>query len=190
MPNLVKIGKTSQAGVEKRMKQLYTTGVPLPFECEYACTVNNSDDVEKRLHRGLQKYRLTESREFFEIEAEDVIELLGLVAIDNVTPDFVKALDATSTPEEKSSVDKIKKKRPKLNFFDMGIPEGSILNYFKGEYQVTVCSENKVLYQGEERSLTSVTKELMGIERNPAPAPRWFYKGRRLKEIYDEYHGQ
>ncbi len=29
MPGLVKIGKTNQKDIEERMKQLYTTGVPL-----------------------------------------------------------------------------------------------------------------------------------------------------------------
>ena len=33
MPGLVKIGMTTQEGIDKRMKELYTTGVPIPFEC-------------------------------------------------------------------------------------------------------------------------------------------------------------
>ena len=35
MPNMVKIGKTTR-DVELRLADLYSTGVPLPFECEYA----------------------------------------------------------------------------------------------------------------------------------------------------------
>jgi len=33
MPGLVKIGKTSRDSVMARLSELYTTGVPLPFEC-------------------------------------------------------------------------------------------------------------------------------------------------------------
>ena len=44
MPGIVKIGKTTQEDVKVRMQQLYQTGVPLPFECVYAATVNNIDD--------------------------------------------------------------------------------------------------------------------------------------------------
>ena len=33
MPGLVKIGMTKQEDLEKRMKELYTTGVPVAFEC-------------------------------------------------------------------------------------------------------------------------------------------------------------
>ena len=35
MPGMVKIGKTGRE-VEARLNDLYTTGVPLPFECAYA----------------------------------------------------------------------------------------------------------------------------------------------------------
>ena len=34
MPGLVKIGMTTQEDIDKRMKELYTTGVPVPFECK------------------------------------------------------------------------------------------------------------------------------------------------------------
>jgi hypothetical protein len=35
MAGLVKIGKTTQLEVEERMKQLYSTGVPVPFDCAW-----------------------------------------------------------------------------------------------------------------------------------------------------------
>lgn len=191
MPGIVKIGKTTQKGVKDRMRQLYSTGVPVPFKCEYACTVKDCDDVEKRLHNGLQKYRLHEGREFFEIEAEDVIQLLGMAAIEDVTPVIESVIEADTTPEEKDTVNKIRKKRPNINFYDLDIPEGSILKFLKnGEEEVRVCSENKVIYKDEERSLTSVTKQLLGVERAVAPAPRWYFEGRRLRDIYNEYHSE
>ena len=37
MPGMVKIGKTGRE-VETRLRDLYTTGVPLPFECAYAAS--------------------------------------------------------------------------------------------------------------------------------------------------------
>ena len=40
MPNMVKIGKTTR-DVELRLADLYSTGVPLPFECEYAAKVED-----------------------------------------------------------------------------------------------------------------------------------------------------
>ena len=35
IPGMVKIGKTSR-GMNARLNELYSTGVPLPFECAYA----------------------------------------------------------------------------------------------------------------------------------------------------------
>ena len=43
MPGLVKIGMTTQEYIDKRMKELYTTGVPVPFECQFACKVKKGD---------------------------------------------------------------------------------------------------------------------------------------------------
>ena len=48
--NMIKIGITFSNDVKVRMAQLYTTGVPLPFECVYASKVANYVKVEKALH--------------------------------------------------------------------------------------------------------------------------------------------
>ena len=52
IPGLVKIGMTTRDNVEARMKELYGTGVPAPFERQYACKVAVSDcaTIEKALH--------------------------------------------------------------------------------------------------------------------------------------------
>ena len=50
MPGLVKIGKTSRTSVHDRLTQLYSTGLPLPFECEYAARVADAGAVEHALH--------------------------------------------------------------------------------------------------------------------------------------------
>ena len=51
MPGMVKIGKTGRE-VEARLNDLYTTGVPLPFECVYAARVADMDKVEKAFHNA------------------------------------------------------------------------------------------------------------------------------------------
>ena len=50
MLGLVKIGKTTQLDVEDRMKQLFSTGVPVPFDCAFACQVKDATEVERALH--------------------------------------------------------------------------------------------------------------------------------------------
>ena len=66
MPGLVKVGKTS-GPLEKRMRELYKTGVPIPFSCFYAVDVDDADFVERKIHEAFDDVRLNESREFFTI---------------------------------------------------------------------------------------------------------------------------
>ena len=68
MENYVKIGKTSGDSADfvvRRMKELNNTSVPLPFECEFAASVDNYEEVEKALHVAFGDYRKNTNREFF-----------------------------------------------------------------------------------------------------------------------------
>ena len=51
MPNLVKIGKTELQDVNIRLAQLYTTGVPFPYDLAFACKV-------VLLHKSLEGFIL------------------------------------------------------------------------------------------------------------------------------------
>ena len=72
MPGMVKIGMTDQEDLQLRMRQLYTTGVPLPFECVIARRMEGREaaEIETALHTAFDPYRVNPSREFFEIEPE------------------------------------------------------------------------------------------------------------------------
>jgi hypothetical protein len=49
MPGFVKIGKTYLEVVNQRLGQLYSTGVPFPFELAFACKLPNATEVERAL---------------------------------------------------------------------------------------------------------------------------------------------
>ena len=85
MPDLVKIGKTTR-DVSLRLADLYTTGVPLPFECKYAAKVKDVDKTEKAFHTAFEPSRVNPKREFFNINPEQAIAVLSLMAIEDVTP--------------------------------------------------------------------------------------------------------
>ena len=76
MPGFVKIGKTAIEDVNQRLSQLYTTGVPFPFELQFACKVRNSDEVEQALHRAFAPNRVNARREFFKIEPDQAIAIV------------------------------------------------------------------------------------------------------------------
>ena len=100
MPGMVKIGKTTR-DVSLRLLDLYSTGVPLPFECEYAALVKDVDKTEKAFHNAFEQSRVNPKREFFNIKPLQAIDLLKLMAIQDVTPivqDKAKNIDKDALP--------------------------------------------------------------------------------------------
>lgn len=187
MPGLVKIGKTTQKEIGDRMRQLYTTGVPLPFECEFACRVDDCSKVESAFHIAFGNTRINSNREFFEIEPERVIAILKLLAVGDVTSKVDAYLAENVSPEEKASSKKLKSnRRPPMNFVEMGIPIGSVISYRDGNTEVIVAEEKKVEFNGNICSLTAATQEIMGLDYSVQPSPHWSFQGRVLTEIYDD----
>lgn len=80
IPNQLKIGST-QKDPDTRSKQLSRgTGVPTPFNVEFAFKCFNAESCEKEVHKVLKDCRVSKDREFFIIslnEAEDVIRKIG-----------------------------------------------------------------------------------------------------------------
>lgn len=185
MPGLVKIGKTSRESMEVRLRELYSTGVPVPFECVYAARVKDEASTENAFHVAFGPYRINPKREFFGIEPEQAIALLKLMAIEDVTPEVQQEAERVDE-ESKSGANRLKSRRPNLNFVEMGIPIGSTLHFTRGEETVEVQSEKRVLYQGQDYSLTGITRELLGLDYSVAPGPYWTYNGSTVRELYNQ----
>lgn len=186
MPGLVKIGKTSRHSIDARLNELYSTGVPVPFECAYAGRVVDETQVEKAFHLAFGPYRLNPKREFFQIEPEQAIALLQLMAVEDVTPALQEEAEAVDR-EAKDASSKLKARRPNLNFTEMNIPIGSELYFTQLNNEVVkVTSERKVEFRGEETSLTAATRTLLGLSYSVAPGSYWLYRGRVLRDIYNE----
>jgi hypothetical protein len=184
MPGLIKIGITTNDDVQVRMAQLYTTGVPVPFECAYAATVNDAPKVEQALHNAFSPHRLNPRREFFDIEVGQAIGIIKLIEIENVTPK-VNSSSTTISEVEREAGEQLSKKRPKMNYAQMGIPIGSeIICRSTGE-SATIASERTIRYKDEEMSLTAATRMALSNDYNIAPAPYWTFNGVSLQEIYD-----
>ena len=190
MPGLVKIGMTKQEDLEKRMKELYTTGVPVPFECQFACKVNNKDcaKIEKALHTAFDPQRVNKNREFFKINVEQAKVILELFHHTDVTEDVSEEIQNDLTQEDKEASEKTKSKRPPLNYYEMGIHKGDVLRWKDDpSITVTVISERKVSYNGEEVSISALSAQLKGYKvKHIQPTPHWVYNERLLSEIYDE----
>lgn len=186
MPNMVKIGKTTRENPSLRMNELYSTGVPLPFECRLAIRVENESTAEQALHIAFQPYRVNPSREFFEIDPEQAVAILRLLGTEDVTPDIKRANDAEVDIVSKEAVKNFIKRRPPLNYLEMGIPIGSTLVFIRTGETATVIADKKVLFRENETSLSQATKEITKLDYVIQPTPHWSYEGRTLQRIYDD----
>lgn len=191
MPGLVKIGYTTQE-IDDRLSNLYSTGVPLPFKCEYACHTDNIEELEKALHAAFSPQRINPKREFFQISIDQVIPLLkcwNRIQRD-VTNDVQKELDEGVTEQEEAAERKFRKKRAKFDFQEMGISVGEMLNFDEGDIHVVaiVHDARRVECNGEITFMTPLTRKLRGAGCDAEPLPYWTYQGRVLKDIYNEVY--
>ncbi len=190
MPGLVKIGMTTQEDIDKRMKELYTTGVPVPFECQFACRVKKTDcaKIEKALHTAFSPQRVNANREFFRIQVDQARAILELFHHEDVTESVSDEIQNDLTEEDKSATIKAKQHRPALNFYEMGMQKGDVLVWKDNPtISVVISSERKVLYEGEETSISALSASLKGYKSNYiAPGPHWLYNDVLLSDIYDE----
>jgi hypothetical protein len=189
MPSIVKIGLTEKDNIEDRLKSLFTTSVPFPFECEYACKVADCQKVEAALHVAFDPDRINPQREFFKTEPERVIAILRLLSLEDITVKVNNDVAAQLDQVDVSAGEEFKKaRRPPLNFHTMGIEIGESLRFLDEDkaVEVEVISDRSVRYQDQEYSLTKLTQELLGLDYAIQPTRRWSYKGRNLNEIYNE----
>lgn len=185
MPNLIKIGKTKRKDLQSRMNELYTTGVPFPFECLWAGEVEDCSKVEQILHNAFRDHRVNPKREFFDIAPDQVIPLLQMISEKEITSVVTTALNKDVSKEEQDSAKKYK--RPKMNFKEMGIEAGSVLEFVNNaEIKVTTQDNDKVLYEDKEIALTPLTKELLALPYNVQPSRYWLFNGKNLKDIYED----
>jgi hypothetical protein len=159
--------------------------VPVPFECEYAARVSDENEVEKAFHLAFGPYRINPKREFFQIEPEQAIALLRLMTIEDVTPALKAEADKVDV-DSKESVKKLKSRRPPLNFVEMNIPIGAKLKFSQNDTEVEVLTEKKVKCEDEVLSLTAATSKLLNLGRSVSPGPYWLYKGKTIRDIYEE----
>lgn len=192
MLGLVKIGMTRQNEIETRLNQLYTTGVPVPFECAYACKVpiDLKTELEHALHTAFATQRVNENREFFRLQPQQIIPLLKAIEKCggvNITEEIENKINETLSVEDKNAKINSKKRRPNMNFMEMGLCIGEKLTLAKDSSAVCiVAGERTVLFNGEEMSLTKATKIITNKDDASMIAKRWLVDGKNLQDIYNE----
>lgn len=193
MPGLVKIGKTSRKDMAARLRELYTTGVPLPFECRFACRVKLShmDELERALHQAFAPDRVNNSREFFRIDPEQVVPMLRLmthITQGDATAEVSAEINHELSADDVAGLAKSRSRRPNLDYIALGLKPGDEL-VFKNNptVRVAVVDAHRVLFEGDVQSLTSVTRKILNKSKTYPlqPTPYWSFKGEGLADIYE-----
>lgn len=193
MPGLVKIGSTID-DLTGRIRALFGTGVPLPFELFYACEVKDCRFVERQIHDAFGDHRISKSREFFRIAPERVKAALTIAALREIKLGdeiFENLPDTHGASEVKAEVESAKR-RAKFQFSMIGIKPGTELQLEKDRAIIckTVDEKNQVEYLGDETSLSDAAMQAiksLGYEWGSVSGPwEWTYQGKRLDEIRRE----
>lgn len=193
MPNLIKIGKTSRKDLKGRMNELYSTGVPVPFDCAYAYKVElgRLDAVEKGLHALFDEYRVPSGREFFYTTPQKVN--IAMQSIGNFRLSDDATMEVQNEIDDVVSEDEQKRKSPNMDFFKMGLKIGDklIFSQSKSSDNIITCSihsSRKVLYLGQVLSLSRLTQSLIDSKWARRPAPYWETEsGDNLLDLYLHY---
>jgi hypothetical protein len=177
MPGYVKIGRTTN--LNQRIRSLYRTQIPLPFECFYACTVESGVEVERWLFDVFEDRRVSKDREFFEVSPERVAAALRAKAIKDVTP----RQTYTESEEDRVALNKARTNRDRFNFKMVDIPIGAELVFSRDEkIKAKVVGNRNIEFDSEITSLSSSAQKILGYDYKVAGTLYWMYEG----EILDE----
>ena len=188
MPGLIKIGRTSDGKLKTRIKQLDTTGVPLPFECFYAVKVDDAAAIEKKLHQGLDHCKVRDRREFFETTPEQARALLSVAEVMGGT-DVTPTGPVVSDPTDTQALERAEQRRTRFHFGILGIEPGEKLQFKKDlTIECEVINNSQIEFRGEPMSLSraaNILIEEMGYDWGGAIAGPmfWCWHGETLHDL-------
>jgi len=182
MPDLVKIGRTTD--LEARLRSLSThSGVPVPFECFYACEVADSVKVERALHAAFGDHRINPKREFFRLNPDRAVAILELVALKDAAP-------CTEIAEDQVELDALHReqsRREQFRFSMVDVPVGATLTFSKDDtITAKVIDDKRIEFEGNITSTSAAATKLLhrrGWTLRAAQGPLyWMYDGETLAE--------
>lgn len=89
---IYKVGRTT-GRIERRMRQLYTTGLPGEFECLYTQWFADCITAERYTHSILEGRRVSDSREFFQADLKQIKHaIMEVSTLGEMHPDHMLSL--------------------------------------------------------------------------------------------------
>ncbi len=75
MPGLVKIGRTTRHPTDRVRELNSASGVALPLKLEASIRTKYPNWTERLLHQALDRYRLNQNREFFQLSVDEAVAI-------------------------------------------------------------------------------------------------------------------
>lgn len=190
----VKIGKSSRP-VDVRSKELDNTAVPLPFEIFATMRTCKYNEVEKLVHKTIDRLtdlRIRQNREFFNVAPQMALDIFRDIAM--TIDDAEVILYHENKPITEKSVDthtKREVKRSRFKFSMCDIKIGEFITFIPTGLVVKVASDDSIEYDGRIYKLSPFVGTFMPEDkRNTSGAyqgAKYFsYKGRILDDIRKE----
>ena len=195
----VKIGKSSRP-VDIRSKELDNTAVPLPFEIYATLKTVKYEQVEKLIHKTIDRLtdlRIRQNREFFNVSPAKALDILKDISttLDDAEIDEVYLGDARFKQKkglEDVAQPECKKQRPRFKFSMVNIPIGATITFVPIGLDVKVADEDHVEYEGRIYKLSPFVGTFMPEDkRNTSGAyqgAKYFtYKGEILDVLRTKF---
>ena len=197
----VKIGKSSRP-VDIRSKELDNTAVPLPFEIFATLKTIKYNEVEKLVHKTIDRLtdlRIRQNREFFNVAPQMALEIFRDIALAIDDAEIIEYKDnkpvILQKHEGKESVSEPSLcksyKRPRFKFSMVGIKIGDFIRFDPIGIMVKVASDNSVEYENRIYKLSPfVGTFLPENKKTPSNAyqgAKYFsYRGKVLDDLRTE----
>lgn len=190
----VKIGKSSRP-VDVRSKELDNTAVPLPFEIFATMKTCKFNEVEKLVHKTIDRLtdlRIRQNREFFNVAPQVALDILRDIAV--TIDDAEVTLYHENKPVSDNAVDvhaKREVKRSRFKFSMCDIKIGEQITFVPTGLVVKVATDDSVEYEGRIYKLSPFVGTFMPDDkRNTSGAyqgAKYFsYNGRILDDLRKE----
>lgn len=193
----VKIGKSSRP-VDVRSKELDNTAVPLPFEIFATIKTVKFNEVEKLVHKTIDRLtdlRIRQNREFFNVSPQIALDIFRDIAqtIDDAeVVEYEENRPKKSTePEKPDTNDAVKQKRPRFKFSMVDIKIGEKVVFTPTGIEAKVASDDTVEYDNRIYKLSPFVGTFMPEEKrthsNAYQGAKYFsYKGKVLEDLRKE----
>ena len=165
----VKIGKSSRP-VDVRSKELDNTAVPLPFEIFATMKTCKYNEVEKLVHKNIDRLsdlRIRQNREFFNVAPQVALDILYDIA--KLIDDAAIVLYHENKPIVDSNPGTVPKKREvkrsRFKFSMCDIKIGELITFVPTGLVVKVASDDSIEYDGRIYKLSPFVGTFMPEEK-------------------------